>query len=89
VDRLACPILLLQGSEDEVVPRSQSLMFRDALATKRIPHAYLEFEGEQHGFRKASSIIAAHEAELSFYGQAFGFDPPGVARLELSTSGEP
>jgi dipeptidyl aminopeptidase/acylaminoacyl peptidase len=89
VDRLACPVLLLQGAEDEVVPRSQSLMFRDALATKRIPHAYLEFEGEQHGFRKESSIIAAHEAELSFYGQVFGFDPPGVARLELSTGGEP
>jgi dipeptidyl aminopeptidase/acylaminoacyl peptidase len=89
VDRLACPVLLLQGSEDEVVPRSQSLMFRDALATKRIPHAYLEFEGEQHGFRKESSIIAAHEAELSFYGQVFGFDPPGVPRLELFTGGEP
>lgn len=89
VDRLACPVLLLQGSEDEVVPRSQSLMFRDALAIKRIPHAYIEFEGEQHGFRKESSIIAAHEAELSFYGQVFGFDPPEVPRLELSTGGEP
>jgi dipeptidyl aminopeptidase/acylaminoacyl peptidase len=85
VDDVSCPVLLLQGSEDVVVPPSQSLMFRDALARKGIPHAYLEFEGEQHGFRKASSIIAAHEAELSFYGQVFGFEPPGVPRLELST----
>ncbi len=85
VDEVSCPVLLLQGSEDQVVPPSQSLMFRDALARKGIPHAYLEFEGEQHGFRKSASIIKAHEAELSFYGQVFGFEPPGVARVELST----
>lgn len=85
VDAVSCPVLLLQGSEDEVVPPSQSLMFRDALARKGILHAYLEFEGEQHGFRKAASIIRAHEAELSFYGQVFGFEPPGVPRVELST----
>lgn len=85
VDGLSCPVLLLQGSDDEVVPPSQSLLFRDALVRKGIPHAYLEFEGEQHGFRKQSSIVASLEAELSFYGQVFGFDPPGVPRLELST----
>ena len=85
VDEVSCPVLLLQGSEDRVVPPSQSTMFRDALARKGMPHAYLEFEGEQHGFRKASSIVAAHEAELSFLGQVFGFDPPGVPKLELST----
>ena len=85
VDDVSCPVLLLQGSEDQVVPPSQSTMFRDALARKGIPHAYLEFEGEQHGFRKSATIIAAHEAELSFYGQVFGFEPPGVPRVELST----
>jgi dipeptidyl aminopeptidase/acylaminoacyl peptidase len=88
VDRLSCPVLLLQGSDDRVVPPSQSLMFRDALAAKGIPHAYLEFDGEQHGFRKESTIIAAHEAELSFYGQVFGFEPAGVPKLELSTGDE-
>ncbi|HEV7897734.1 MAG TPA: prolyl oligopeptidase family serine peptidase [Planosporangium sp.] len=89
VDGLSCPVLLLQGSDDRVVPPSQSLMFRDGLAAKGIPHAYVEFEGEQHGFRMESSIIAAHEAELSFYGQVLGFEPPGVPRLELSTGREP
>lgn len=84
VDGLSCPVLLLQGSEDEVVPPSQSLMFRDALVGKGIPHAYLEFEGEQHGFRKETSIVASLEAELSFYGQVFGFDPPGVPKLPLT-----
>ncbi len=58
-------------------------MFRDALVRKRIPHAYLAFAGEQHGFRLAATLIAAHEAELSFYGKVFGFTPPGVPRLEL------
>nr|WP_205864132.1 prolyl oligopeptidase family serine peptidase [Planosporangium mesophilum] len=84
VDRVSCPVLLLQGSDDRVVPPSQSLIVRDALAAKGIPHAYLEFEGEQHGFRMESTIIASQEAELSFYGQVFGFEPPGVPTLELS-----
>lgn len=84
VDDIRCPVLLLQGLEDEVVPPSQSEMFRDALARKGIRHAYLAFEGEQHGFRKAETVVAAVEAELSFYGQVLGFNPPGVPVLELS-----
>ncbi|MDS2173992.1 prolyl oligopeptidase family serine peptidase [Nesterenkonia sp. CL21] len=84
VDSLSCPVLLLQGDEDPIVPPNQAEMFRDALAAKGIPHAYLLFEGEQHGFRKAENIIAALEASLSFYGQVFGFEPPGVPRLELT-----
>ncbi|HVV29991.1 MAG TPA: prolyl oligopeptidase family serine peptidase, partial [Mycobacteriales bacterium] len=85
VDDLSCPVLLLQGLEDKIVPPSQAEMFRDALARQRIPHAYLAFEGEQHGFRRAETVIAALEAELSFYGQVFGFTPPGVPVLPLST----
>ncbi|GAB3421719.1 prolyl oligopeptidase family serine peptidase [Flindersiella endophytica] len=79
----ACPVLLLQGAEDPIVPRSQAEVFRDALVEKGIPHALIVFEGEQHGFRKAESIIAATEAELSFYGQVLGFEPPGVPKVEL------
>ncbi|APX33368.1 dipeptidyl aminopeptidase [Brachybacterium sp. P6-10-X1] len=83
VDELAVPVLLLQGDEDRIVPPSQSELFRDALAAKGIPHAYLLFEGEQHGFRRAESIIRATEATLSFYGQVLGFSPPCVPVLEL------
>jgi dipeptidyl aminopeptidase/acylaminoacyl peptidase len=86
VDGLSCPVLLLQGLEDEVVPPSQAEMFRDALVRKRIPHAYLAFAGEQHGFRKAETVVTCLEAEMSFYGQVFGFDPPGVPRLALTVS---
>jgi dipeptidyl aminopeptidase/acylaminoacyl peptidase len=86
VDDLSCPVLLLQGAEDKVVPPSQAELFRDALARKGIPHAYLLFEGEGHGFRRAETITAATEAELSFYGQVMGFEPPDVPKLPLSTS---
>lgn len=75
LDELSCPVLVLQGLEDEVVPPSQAEAIVAALAAKGIPHAYLPFEGEQHGFRKASSIQRALEAELSFYGQVLGFEP--------------
>ncbi|HEX5497542.1 MAG TPA: prolyl oligopeptidase family serine peptidase [Mycobacteriales bacterium] len=89
VDELSCPVLLLQGAEDQVVPPSQAEMFRDALARKGIRHAYLLFDGEQHGFRRAETQITCLHAELSFYGQVFGFDPPGVPRLELTTGRRP
>ena len=59
VDMLSCPMLLLQGDEDEVVPPSQSEVMVEALAAKGIPYAYLLFEGEQHGFRKAETIHRA------------------------------
>jgi len=84
VDDVSCPVLLLQGLDDHIVPPSQAEMFRDALVAKGIRHAYIAFEGEQHGFRKAENVITSLEAELSFYGQVFGFTPPGVAVLELS-----
>ena len=82
-DALAVPVLLLQGLDDKVVPPSQSEMFRDAAARNGVPHAYLEFAGEGHGFRRADSQVRALEAELSFYGQVLGFSPPGVPVLPL------
>lgn len=89
VDELEVPVLLLQGEEDRIVPPSQSELFRDALAAKGIPHAYLLFEGEQHGFRRAESIVRATEASLSFYGQVLGFSPACVPVLELQRGADP
>ena len=85
VDRLAGPVLLLQGLEDEVCPPEQAERFAAALDGSGVPHAYLGFPGEQHGLRRSESIAAALEAELSFYGQVFGFDPPDIPGLELRT----
>jgi dipeptidyl aminopeptidase/acylaminoacyl peptidase len=75
VDRLSCALILLQGLEDKVVPPNQSQMMADAVRKKGLPVAYLAFEGEQHGFRKAATIIRSLEAELFFYGAVFGFAP--------------
>lgn len=76
-DGLSSPMIILQGSEDEVVPPDQAEMMVAALEAKGLPYAYVLFEGEQHGFRKAENIIAALESELSFYAQVFGFTPAG------------
>ncbi|MEP6973519.1 MAG: S9 family peptidase [Actinomycetota bacterium] len=75
VDLISCPMILLQGDEDEVVPPAQSEIMVESLKAKGLPYAYLLFEGEQHGFRKADSIRGAAEAELSFYAQILGFEP--------------
>ena len=75
VDRLSCPLILFQGLEDRVVPPNQSVMMADAARAKGLPVAYLAFAGEQHGFRKAETIVRSLEAELYFYGAVFGFEP--------------
>ena len=75
VDDISCPLILFQGLEDEIVPPEQAEMIVAALASKGLPHAYLAFEGEQHGFRKAENIVRSLEAELYFYGRVFGFTP--------------
>ncbi len=79
-----CPILLLQGLDDPVVPPEQSESIASDLAAHGIRYAYLTFEGESHGFRKAESIMASLEAELSFYGQILGFTPPGIPPVKLT-----
>ncbi|HET7727053.1 MAG TPA: prolyl oligopeptidase family serine peptidase, partial [Candidatus Limnocylindrales bacterium] len=68
-------VLVLQGLDDRIVPPSEAERIVDSLWERRLPHAYLAFEGEGHGFRKAATIIRAFEAELSFLGQVFGFEP--------------
>lgn len=80
VDRLDTPLLILQGLEDEIVPPAQSEVMADALRRKGVPHAYIAFEGEQHGFRQAPNIRRALEAELYFYSRIFGFE--SADRLE-------
>jgi dipeptidyl aminopeptidase/acylaminoacyl peptidase len=84
VTELTCPVLLLQGLDDPIVPPSQSEAIAADLAAHGIRHAYIAFAGESHGFRKAETVIASLEAELAFYGEIFGFTPPGVPPIELS-----
>ncbi len=71
-DRIRAPVIVLQGLEDKVVPPSQSEVIVEALRRNGIKHAYIGFEGEQHGFRKAENLRRAAEAELAFYREVFG-----------------
>lgn len=73
-DLLRTPMIILQGLEDKVVPPAQAEAMVEALRTNAVPFAYLPFEGEQHGFRKAETIVRCAEAELSFYTQILGLD---------------
>ncbi|WP_439102863.1 alpha/beta hydrolase family protein [Congregibacter sp.] len=75
LDGFKAPLLLLQGLDDPIVPPNQSEMIYEALKTSGVPTAYVAFEGESHGFRKAENQIAAREAELYFYAQVLGLSP--------------
>ncbi len=76
IQRLSCPIIFLQGLEDKVVPPNQSERMVEAMKLKGIPVAYVTFESEQHGFRKAENIKRAIESELFFYSEIFKFQLP-------------
>lgn len=69
------PLLVLQGEDDAVVPPAQAELVVAALREAGVPHSYLLFPGEQHGFRRAETIVRAITAELYFYSRVFGFTP--------------
>jgi dipeptidyl aminopeptidase/acylaminoacyl peptidase len=73
-DQLSCPVIFFQGLEDKVVPPNQAEMMVEALRQKKLPVAYVTFEGEQHGFRQAKNIKRSLDGELYFYSRIFGFE---------------
>ncbi|MFG2717657.1 prolyl oligopeptidase family serine peptidase [Streptomyces sp. NPDC048416] len=83
-DRVTAPFLLLQGLDDAICPPVQCEQFLEKMAGRGIPHAYLTFEGEGHGFRRADTVIRALEAELSLYAQVFAIDRDDIPLLELA-----
>ncbi|WP_046730131.1 prolyl oligopeptidase family serine peptidase [Streptomyces humi] len=83
VDRLTAPFLLLQGLDDVICPPAQCERFLARLDGRAVPHAYLTFAGEGHGFRRAETLVRALEAELALYAQVFGLDVAGIPALEL------
>jgi dipeptidyl aminopeptidase/acylaminoacyl peptidase len=90
-DRLSCALILFQGLDDKVVPPNQSEMMADAVRRKGLPVAYITYEGEQHGFRRAENIVRSLEAELFFYGAVFGFapaDPIAAVAIDNLDAGE-
>ncbi|MEM1436403.1 MAG: prolyl oligopeptidase family serine peptidase [Pseudomonadota bacterium] len=77
LDGFTSPLITFQGLEDRVVPPAQSEKIYQALRKRGTPTAYIPFEGEQHGFRKAENQIKALESELYFYGRVLDFVPAG------------
>jgi dienelactone hydrolase len=75
LDQLSAPILLLQGTDDRVVPPKQAEMLAEAARQEGLPVALIMFEGEGHGFRRAETIKAATEAQIYFLGRILGFEP--------------
>jgi dienelactone hydrolase len=84
-DGLDCPVIFFQGLDDKVVPPNQAETMVAALRAKGTPVAYIPFEGEGHGFRRAANIKRALEGELYFYGRIFGFEPAGdIAPVDIA-----
>lgn len=81
IDSFDRPLIVFQGSDDLVVPPNQSEMVVEALRTKRVPVAYVLFDGEGHGFRRAENQRAALDGELSFYAQVLGFELPAAEAI--------
>jgi dipeptidyl aminopeptidase/acylaminoacyl peptidase len=74
-DQLSCPVIFFQGLEDKVVPPNQAEMMVKAIKAKGLPVAYVAYEGEQHGFRRAENIKRTLDGEFYFYSRVFGFEP--------------
>lgn len=83
-DRINCPVILLQGDEDKIVPPNQAETMFEVLTSKGLPSALVIYKGEQHGFRKSDNVTHSLLSEYYFFSQSFGFEPqqegnfPGV-----------
>lgn len=76
IDKISSPVILFQGLEDKVVPPNQAESMVEALKSRGMQVAYIAYQGEQHGFRKAENIKRTLEAELYFYSKIFRFELP-------------
>ncbi|XP_008797283.2 uncharacterized protein LOC103712518 [Phoenix dactylifera] len=72
VDKFTCPVILFQGLEDKIVPPEQARKIYKALKEKGLPVALVEYEGEQHGFRKAENIKFTLEQQMVFLARLVG-----------------
>jgi dipeptidyl aminopeptidase/acylaminoacyl peptidase len=88
LQQMNAALITFQGAEDKAVPPEQSRAIVAAVRARGQPVAYLEFEGEQHGFRRAGNITRALEAELYFLGRVLGFTlADAVAPVDIDNLG--
>lgn len=71
-DRIRAPLLLMQGADDAICPPAQADRLLRRLVESEVAHTYLLFEGEGHGFRRATTVVQCLTAELALYTEAFG-----------------
>ncbi|MDH3637140.1 MAG: prolyl oligopeptidase family serine peptidase [Gammaproteobacteria bacterium] len=74
IDRVRSPMILFQGAEDKVVPPEVSREMARVLKEHDVPHEYVEYPGEGHGFRRAETNIDALTRETAFFSEALGID---------------
>ncbi|KAM3221531.1 hypothetical protein P3L10_020801 [Capsicum annuum] len=72
VNHFCCPIILFQGLEDKVVLPDQARKIYQALKERGLPVALIEYEGEQHGFRRAENIKFTLEQQMVFFARLVG-----------------
>ncbi len=72
LDALRSPMILFQGLDDRVVPPAVSREVVEALQTRQIPHEYVEYPDEGHGFRRSVNRIDALRRESAFYARVLG-----------------
>ncbi len=69
--KIKAPILILQGTEDKVVPKSQADQLVERLKAAGRKQGsdwkYVLYEGEGHGFRDAKNIKDATQQELHWW----------------------
>ncbi|MEE8115968.1 MAG: S9 family peptidase [Gemmatimonadales bacterium] len=72
VDRIAIPMLIAQGANDPRVKQSEAEQIVAAMKRKGIPHEYLLFEDEGHGFAKPENRLTFYAAAERFLAQHLG-----------------
>lgn len=87
-DQLNCPVILLQGDEDKIVPPNQAEMMYNALKSKNIPTTLVLYKGEQHGFRMSYNIRHALNSEYSFFCKILGYEAQTEDGIADITVGE-
>ncbi|MDR1077578.1 MAG: prolyl oligopeptidase family serine peptidase, partial [Propionibacteriaceae bacterium] len=75
LDRLSCPMLILQGADDLVVPPDQATAMAEAVRAQGLPAELVIYPGEGHGFRRAATIRDQYQRMESFLGRVFGYRP--------------
>ncbi|MHA2424232.1 MAG: S9 family peptidase [Candidatus Thorarchaeota archaeon] len=62
IDKIQCPLFIIQGDNDERVPLTESLQIYESVKARGIPVELLRFADEGHGLAKLRNRITAYSA---------------------------